>query len=321
MKRHRIHIIFLALALLSIPTFGQIETIKGYRIEGDELIFTFDKRDYKIATADQYSEVFDFDDLAIKNVVVAGEFNNWSKRKWRMTKVDDHRYELKKKLSDFTDEFSWEFKFVINNALWAEPSKNYSNAVRAFKDGHALPAYNLKIYSAYPDSSGNITFTLNGYEEAKEVVLSGSFNKWNEQIFKMNKTEDCWSLTLRIRPGEYQYKFIIDGKWIEDPVNSNKVLNEFNGYNSVVDVRAQASFILDGYLDAQKVILSGSFNDWSESDYLMTKTSKGWVYKTMLPGGKHHYKYIVDDTWILDPHNPVKEYDGKGNINSVCMVK
>ncbi|SHJ30665.1 hypothetical protein [Aquimarina spongiae] len=321
MKEKVLHIIFLFLAFAGEVVLAQTESFKGYKIEGDEIVFIFDKRDYSIAMADKQNRRYHFEYLEIENVVVAGSFNDWSKYDWKMSKIDENRYELRKNLDDFDDEFSWEFKFVVNNALWAEPSKEYANVVRAFRNGHALPAYNLKIYAAYPDDSGNVTFTLGGHEDARKVILSGSFNKWNEHLFKMKRTEDCWSITLKIRPGEYQYKFIIDGEWIEDPVNPDKRRNEFHGYNSVVHVKAPASFILNGYADAEKVILAGSFNDWSESAYEMTRTQKGWVYRTMLSGGKHHYKFIVDDTWILDPDNPVKEYDDQGNINSVCMVK
>ncbi|MEW7290038.1 glycogen-binding domain-containing protein [Aquimarina sp. 2304DJ70-9] len=321
MSRTILYSFIFVLAFASSHSFAQTEPFKGYRIEGDELIFTFDKRDYKIATADKFRNVFDFEDLDIKRVVVAGEFNNWSKNNWNMTKIDENRYELRKKLSDFTDEFSWEFKFVINNAYWAEPAKEYSNAVRAFKNGHALPAYNLKMYMAYPDKEGNITFTLNGHTKARKVVLSGSFNKWNENLFRMTKAEDCWTITLKIKPGEYEYKFIVDGDWIEDPDNPLKKRNEFNEYNSFIDIKAPKEFILNGNLEAQEVILTGSFNNWSENECKMTKTKSGWVDTLMLSGGKYHYKYIVDNKWILDPDNTVKEYDGKGNVNSVCIVK
>ncbi|GAA4275480.1 glycogen-binding domain-containing protein [Aquimarina mytili] len=321
MSRTILYSFLFLLAFASSYSYAQTESFKGYRIEGDDLVFIFDKRDYKIATADNFSNVFDFDDLDIKRVVVAGEFNNWSKNNWNMTKIDENRYELRKKLSDFTDEFSWEFKFVINNAYWAEPAKEYGNAVRAFKNGHALQAYNLKMYTAYPDEEGNITFTLNGYTEARKVVLSGSFNKWNEELFRMTKSEDCWTITLKIKPGEYEYKFIVDGDWIEDPDNPLKKRNEFNQYNSFIDIKAPKEFILNGNLEAQEVILTGSFNNWSEHESKMTKTKSGWVDTLMLSGGKYHYKYIVDNKWILDPDNTVKEYDAHGNVNSVCIVK
>ncbi|WP_106793424.1 hypothetical protein [Aquimarina sp. Aq78] len=319
MKKSTLYIIFLILAIAGECSYAQTEPFKGYRIEGDMLVFVFDKRDYQEATI--ASKRIDVEDLDIRNVVVSGEFNNWAKDKWSMIKINENIYELRKKLSDFTDEFTWEFKFVINNEYWAEPFQRDKNAVRAFENGHALQSYNLKMYMAYPDKNGNVTFRLNGYDDARKVVLSGSFNKWNKEMFIMTKAKDGWTLTLKIRPGEYQYKFIVDGNWIEDSTNPRKVLNEFNGFNSLIDVKGQINFILDGFLEAKKVILAGSFNNWSESECQMTQTKTGWINTLMLSGGKHHYKFIVDGEWTLDPGNPVKEYDGKGNINSVCMVK
>ncbi|TPN87454.1 hypothetical protein [Aquimarina algicola] len=321
MKQIIVYHIYFILAIAGFSSYAQTIPFKGYKIEGEDLVFVFDKREYQKATSDGRGRTFDFEDLDIENVVVAGEFNNWSKKKWKMRRIDENRFELRKKLSDFTDAFSWEFKFVINNSYWAEPSWNDENITRAKKNGFRLETYNLKMYTAYPDGNGNVTFTLNGYKNAKKVILSGSFNKWDEHSFKMNKTNDCWELKLRIKPGEYEYKFIVDGKWIIDPDNPRKVDNEFFGHNSVIDIRASKEFILNGYLEARKVILSGSFNHWSEDQYRMTKTKTGWRYTTTLSGGKHHYKFIVDGNWIVDPDNPVKEYDFQGNINSVCMIK
>lgn len=80
-------------------------------------------------------------------------------------------------------------------------------------------------------------------------------------------------------------------------------------------------FYLDGFSNAKKVILAGSFNNWSENSYEMQKAGNGWIYTTRLTYGKHHYKFIVDGDWKTDPSNPVKEFDGHDNINSVKMVK
>ncbi|WP_298539045.1 hypothetical protein [uncultured Aquimarina sp.] len=324
MKKITLYIIYSLFAFISISIYAQNEykKVKGYRIDGDELVFTFDKRDYDRVTSDTHGSIHDFQDLDIKNVVVSGKFNNWSKKQWRMTKIDDNIYELRKNIQDFSDELSWEFKFVVNNNYWAEPSKKDLNITRAKKNGHSLNVYNLKMYTvAYPDNQGNMTFNLPGHTEADKVILSGSFNKWNEHIYEMNKTEDGWVLTLQIKPGEYQYKFIVDGEWMEDPINPNKTLNEYQGYNSIINIKKQINFVLNGYLNADKVILSGSFNNWSENDYIMEKTTNGWKYTILLSAGKHHYKFIVNDAWVLDPSNSVIEYDYNGNINSVCMVK
>jgi 1,4-alpha-glucan branching enzyme len=318
-------ITYITILFVSFSPFeiaAQNDTSTGYRIDGDDVVFTFDQRDYEKATNEFHGDKIDFDKLTIENVVVAGEFNNWSRQHWKMTKIDNNRYELRKPLSEFTDTFSYEFKFLINNAYWAEPSRKNKNAVDAKDiDGNPLHVYNLRLFTAFPDDSGNMTFKLKGHNNARKVILSGTFNRWDEQAFRMKKTDNGWELTLQLPPGYYEYKYIVDGNWMEDPHNPSKTINEFGGYNSVISMKVPVTFTLKGYSNAKKVILAGSFNDWSEHELQMTKTDAGWTFTTFLNGGKHHYKFIVDGNWMLDPKNSVQEFDGNGHINSVCMVK
>ncbi|TCP26946.1 AMP-activated protein kinase-like protein [Tenacibaculum skagerrakense] len=319
--KYWIYIYIILISFINFKAFSQENSMKGYRIEGDEVVFSFDKRDYTKATDEKTLERLEFDDFDIQNVVVAGNFNSWSRDSWKMTQVSEHIFELRKKLDDFKDNFNWEFKFVINNRIWAEPDKNVSNITYAKEGNKNYYTYNLKMYTGYPSKKGNAKFFLKGYRNAKKVILAGSFNKWNEELFSMNKTDEGWELTLQLKPDRYEYRFIIDGYWIEDPENSNKTPNEYGEYNSVIDINQKVQFYLEGNLEANKVILTGSFNDWSESSYEMKKAENGWTFSTRLPYGKHHYKFIVDGEWMTDPSNPVKEFDGHGNINSVKMIK
>ena len=307
--------------IISFFSYAQNERFKGYKIEGDTVVFSFDVRDYTKFTKEHTGQVLDFNDFDIENVVVSGEFNNWSRDNWYMKKINEYKYELRKSITDFNDEFSWEFKFIINNTYWAEPSRYDSNIEKATKNGYRLGVYNLKMYTAYPNENGNASFKLRGFTNAKKVIVTGSFNKWNEKLFSMKKNKDGWELTLQIKPGTYEYRFIVDGRWMEDPNNIHKKRNEYNEFNSVLDIQEYTAFKLRGYTNAKKVILAGSFNNWNESDFVMQKTDYGWKYVVPLSGGKHHYKFIVDGEWITDPNNSVKEYDGNGHINSVRMVK
>lgn len=299
------------------------EEVKGYRIEGDEVVFTFNRSDYDRVTRDSYGHEADFKDLDIENVVVAGSFNNWSRNKWKMKKIGEGKYELRKKIEDFSDDFLWEFKFIINNTYWAEPNEEFPNitAARDWTGINELGSYNLKIYTAVPDKNGNAHFLLEGFDDADEVILSGTFSRWDEHFLKMNRTEKGWELNLNLKPGNYEYRFIVDGEWMADPANSDKVRNEFNDYNSIIRIKKKITFHLNNYPEASEVILTGSFNNWDEQQLRMKKTDSGWVKTLILPGGKHHYKYIVDGEWKVDPENTVMEYDGEGHINSVCMVK
>ncbi|MDT7832986.1 hypothetical protein RQM59_11380 [Flavobacteriaceae bacterium S356] len=321
MKLRILHIIIFICSLSMSSMHGQKDTIKGYQIDGDYIVFRFNKSDYIKATNDHTEERIDFKDLNIKEVFVAGSFNDWSRNQWKMKQVSENIYELRKKLSDL-NEFTPEFKFVVNEKYWAEPTEEAQNITAAKSyDGIDYYTYNFKILLAYPSKKGNYTFRLPGYNRAKKVILSGSFNKWDEDDFKMNRTENGWELTLQLKPSYYEYKFIVDGEWMEDPENKNKAINEFGGFNSCIDIKKNVSFILEKFKDAKSVILTGSFNDWDETLCPMKKTAKGWIYTIQLSAGKHHYKYIIDGKWVIDPDNSVKEYDLEGNINSVKMVK
>ena len=320
MKIKKSHIINFVLLFVMAFGYGQENHIDGYRIDGDEVVFTFDKRQYnRIKSFDGYER--DFQDFNVEDVMVSGEFNDWSEKGWKMKRVDENIFELRKKLVDFNDKFTWEFKFVVNNFYWVEPSEEHLNSVRANKWGFDLGVYNLRMFTANPDEDGNLTFSLDGFEDAKSVVVSGTFNLWDDKSFQMDKTEAGWELSISIRPGIYEYKFVVDGNWIDDPCNKQKNENEHGSFNSIVEIKSKETFILNGHLNAQRVILAGSFNNWSEDDYSMVKTENGWEYTVILSGGKHHYKFIVDGEWILDPDNPVKEYDYNWHINSVHMVK
>lgn len=321
MKQRAIHIILFLLAFASQAVFAQKDSIAGYRIDGDYIVFRFNKNDYTAATNHYTEKRVDFKDLNIKEVFVSGKFNDWSQDQWKMTKVSENIFELRKKLTDLGD-FTPEFKFVVNQEYWAEPHDDIPNITPAVSPkGKEYYTYNLKVMMAYPTKDGNYTFKLKGFSNAKKVILSGSFNKWNEELFAMNKTENGWELTLQLKPNYYEYKFIVDGEWMEDPDSKQKVVNEFGGYNSYIDIKSEVTFTLRRFSNAKKVILAGSFNDWDEESCTMKRTAQGWVYSVKLSTGKYHYKYIVDGKWMIDPDNSVKEYDMHGNINSVKMVK
>ena len=38
---------------------------------------------------------------------------------------------------------------------------------------------------------------------------------------------------LKLEPGRYQYRFVIDGEWLNDPLNENVEPTPYGGHNSV----------------------------------------------------------------------------------------
>lgn len=82
------------------------------------------------------------------------------------------------------------------------------------------------------------TFTVHA-EKGKAVYLAGEFNKWDPTAKKMTyKAKSAvYATTIKLMPGEYQYKFVIDGTWCADPENANSVKNDQGTFNSVIVIK------------------------------------------------------------------------------------
>ena len=314
--KHYIVIIFMC---FSATVIGQ--HTPTYSIENDSIIFNFDVRDYKKFTRDNTSKRVDASNLDIFKVAVSGQFNDWSREEWKMRKTGGYTYQLRKSITDFDEKYFWEFKYLINNEYWAEPDKSFYNITESEKSYIWHKVYNLTMHSFPSNEEGNVHFFLEGYENADKVIVSGTFNRWNENLLKMKKVKGGWKISLQLKPDTYQYKFIVDGNWMEDPKNAHKEYNEHHTFNSIVTIKKEVTFELKGYKNATNIFLTGSFNDWNKKEVSMKKVDDGvWKCTLTLKGGKYHYKYIVDGKWVVDPNNPVQEHDEYGNINSVKMV-
>ena len=77
------------------------------------------------------------------------------------------------------------------------------------------------------------------YPHANKVQLAGDFNNWQPGKTKMEKVGDggIWQLKMKLAPGKYRYRLVVDGKWQQDPYNEITELNPFGEHNSVVEVR------------------------------------------------------------------------------------
>lgn len=84
----------------------------------------------------------------------------------------------------------------------------------------------------------SVTFTVHA-ERGKEVYLAGEFNAWDPAAKKMayKARSGIYSATVKLAPGTYQYKFVIDGIWCADPENADSVANDQGTFNSVVTVK------------------------------------------------------------------------------------
>ena len=67
---------------------------------------------------------------------------------------------------------------------------------------------------------------------ASSVVLVGEFTPWEGQTIKLRQqSEGMWQgeveMELELKPGEYRYRFLVDGEWHEEPEFVVRVPNPF----------------------------------------------------------------------------------------------
>jgi 1,4-alpha-glucan branching enzyme len=72
---------------------------------------------------------------------------------------------------------------------------------------------------------------------AKIVSLVGEFNNWIPDADPMERDGNgTWIKTKTLPPGNLEYKFWVDGEWMEDPQNLRVCQNCFGTVNNIVKV-------------------------------------------------------------------------------------
>lgn len=69
----------------------------------------------------------------------------------------------------------------------------------------------------------------------------GTWNNWSVEATPMKKSRNGkWTATLKLQPGEYQYRYFADGRWYTDE-SVELVANEFGDCNCLLRVAAPKS--------------------------------------------------------------------------------
>lgn len=86
-----------------------------------------------------------------------------------------------------------------------------------------------------------VTFTLVG-PDATSVLVTGTFCDWQTQSCALKKDrKGTWKTTMSLLPGRYEYRFLVDGEWRDDPNCGERVPNPFGTENCVLHVQREAA--------------------------------------------------------------------------------
>jgi 1,4-alpha-glucan branching enzyme len=72
---------------------------------------------------------------------------------------------------------------------------------------------------------------------ARSVELVADFTDWTKSPVRLAKGRDgVWQTAVSLLPGQYSYRFIVDGQWCDDPRCTQRVANPFGTTNCVFSV-------------------------------------------------------------------------------------
>jgi len=94
------------------------------------------------------------------------------------------------------------------------------------------------VYGAIP-IDGGIRFVCHS-PGAKRVQIAGDFNQWDcraDGDMSPAGKDGIWQKEVRLSPGRYAYRLIIDDRWSSDPANPYVESNPYGELNSVVEVQ------------------------------------------------------------------------------------
>lgn len=88
---------------------------------------------------------------------------------------------------------------------------------------------------------GKALFCIDPGKVARSVCLAGDFNNWVPLVLQKGM-DGKFAAAVPLHPGTYEYKFIVDGKWITDPDNQIQAANAFGTSNSIAQISSRTNF-------------------------------------------------------------------------------
>ena len=82
-----------------------------------------------------------------------------------------------------------------------------------------------------------VTFVFKpDHKPCKSVALAGTFNDWKPSLKMTRQKDGSYRKRLQLDPGEYRYRFVVDGDWLPDPQAEGQAPNPFGSVDSVVNI-------------------------------------------------------------------------------------
>jgi len=85
-----------------------------------------------------------------------------------------------------------------------------------------------------------VTFTIEA-PDAEHVLLAGDFNDWTLDGSEMDPIGGVWTKVIKLPPGRYRYRYVVDGRWQNDPSNAAVEPNPYGEHDSILVMEGAAT--------------------------------------------------------------------------------
>ncbi len=145
-------------------------------------------------------------------------------------------------------EAAYRGKAVIQMARRSKVASDFRNLAGEVANRLALPAAKLEetdrvkprpVTGTIEQRHGSLCEVVLSFDSAmgKRVQIAGDFNNWvPDDGVDTRSDEGKLSKVLHLKPGQYEYRLVVDGDWREDPLNPKRVPNNMGGNNSLLRV-------------------------------------------------------------------------------------
>ncbi len=120
----------------------------------------------------------------------------------------------------------------------SKPRKTVAKKAPAAKPGRKPRA--AKAAATPAETTGktkSITFSI-AAAAGLPVFVAGTFNNWDPESIPLVEKDGVYTAVVELAPGEYEYKFIVNGFWTMDPDSAREWRpNGLGTLNSVLVVR------------------------------------------------------------------------------------
>lgn len=166
------------------------------------------------------------------SVHLIGDFNDWVLDATLMDRNDQGLWTKQVYLPEGT----YEYLYLIDGVTYRIDDLN------PYRKPSATGTVNSVLFVGTPKTmpivqGRSVTFMFY-HATATEVQVAGNFNNWSGMpLYRKPDDPGMWGMRVDLMPGNYSYKFVVDGEWTLDPENFQPTTDTQGTMNSSFVVR------------------------------------------------------------------------------------